>query len=456
MGTEEDILLGIDEGRGLLDRDRIPNENQSLACFSCGARMVGLYCHECGNKNDDYRRSVFSLFVELIQNLTAVDSRMWRSLRSLLLRPGRMARDFADGARSRWTSPVRFYIAASILLFGYVTLSQTQIIAVGGLHESTPTSIAKITADDSAVSPELHFFIRKNQLVTGFDPEVTRSQTDDFLRGLNAGRNGDGPEALRESIAELDAQIATASNEIERFTLQATRDGMARTLAEADPPETPRSPEDGTPDPSDAEESGDSGIELTGWAGREVSLDREGLRVLIDLMMERPELFNEQVNDALKLALFFMMPLAMLIGAIFIRGRSNAMLYDHLVHAAYLHAFSFILLLAFILLHQFTPATWLIVPYTLILLIYLPLSAKGMFGRGWFKSVLTAYSVGAIYSFVMFAAFVVIVAVAVTNVAADLTDQRARLAALSSPSQTAPPDRLEPQTGDPAPAPVED
>jgi len=64
--------------------------------------------------------------------------------------------------------------------------------------------------------------------------------------------------------------------------------------------------------------------------------------------------------------MFFMMPLSMLIGAIFIRGKERAMLYDHLVHAAYIHAFAFLLLLLFILLVQFTPIKgliWIIFPF---------------------------------------------------------------------------------------------
>jgi len=128
MGDEDSVDL---EHTGLLDADTIPNANQSLNCFSCGESMNGVFCYACGNKNDDYRRSIWSLGAELFASLTAFEGRIWRSLRSLIFKPGQMAREFSDGARQKWTSPIRLYLATSLLLFGYVALSGTQLVAFG-------------------------------------------------------------------------------------------------------------------------------------------------------------------------------------------------------------------------------------------------------------------------------------------------------------------------------------
>ena len=106
-----------------LQADDIPDANQSHQCFSCGEDISGVYCHACGNKNDNYRRSIWSLGAELFASLTAFEGRIWRSLRSLILKPGTMAREFADGARQKWTSPIRLFLATSLLLFGYIAMS---------------------------------------------------------------------------------------------------------------------------------------------------------------------------------------------------------------------------------------------------------------------------------------------------------------------------------------------
>jgi len=110
METEGELDI---DGMSLLDSDTIPNDNQSLNCFSCDEPMTGLYCMACGQKNDNYRRTIWSLFGELLVSVTAYDGRMWRSLRSLIFQPGVMSRKYADGARQKWTSPVRLYLAIS-------------------------------------------------------------------------------------------------------------------------------------------------------------------------------------------------------------------------------------------------------------------------------------------------------------------------------------------------------
>ena len=96
------------------------------------------------------------------------------------------------------------------------------------------------------------------------------------------------------------------------------------------------------------------------------------------------------------------------------------MLYDHLVHSAYIHAFSFLLLFVFILLVQLTSLPGLLYVYTLILLIYLPLSAKRMFERGWFKSILTSYGVGIFYTFIMMIVLTVLIFMGLSDIAKDV------------------------------------
>ncbi|MFB9372853.1 DUF3667 domain-containing protein [Algimonas porphyrae] len=432
MGTEDEILLALDEGRGLLDQDDVPNQNQSLNCFACDAPMVGLYCHKCGNKNDNYRRSVWSLGIELFQNLTAFDGRMLRSLKSLILKPGQMSRDYSNGARQRWTSPIRFYIATSLLLFGYIAISQTQILAVGTIEEANPRSIVKVSTGADTLSPRLLFFVRKDRMIQLQDQDELDRNAENFLRGFrDATEDVDSTDGLAEAIAELDSQIEDSVIEAERRMLIQTRDSLQARLDRKEAEQA----QDSSPGSQNSNaDANDSQLSFTGINGQEISLNREGMNALYRMVLQHPETINTRVNNDLKLAMFFMMPFAMLMGAIFIRGRETAMLYDHLVHAAYIHSFSFILLFVFILLNQYTAAPALLLIYTIILLIYLPISAKRMFKRGWFKSFLTAYGVGAVYTLVMLLVFFLIVVLALQELAFDLSEQQARFGNSSTPT----------------------
>lgn len=402
--------------QGLLDQDNVPNENQSLTCFSCDEPMTGLYCRACGNKNDNYRRSVWSLGLELFQNLTAFEGRMWRSLISLISRPGRMARQYADGARQKWTSPIRLFLATSLLLFGYIAVSGTQIVALGDIVQNDRPSEAgiRIDAQDGQYNQRLLWFVRQSHMKT---PPLER---------LNAAREGldfnfnpgeeRTAESLRESIADLDQQILDANSEIAIGALKTTRDALQNDLDTIQLEKLNAEIQD----PVENAESGDL-LRFNGLNGETITLDNAGMSELYVRILENPAVINNQLNTQLKWAMFFMMPFAMFMGAIFIRGRKTAMLYDHLVHAAYVHAFSFLLLFCFILLAQYTSAPGLVGWYTLILLIYLPISVKHAFQRGWFKSVLTAYGVGFVYTLIVIILSILIVGSALATIASEIS-----------------------------------
>lgn len=51
-----------------------------LACLSCAATITGPYCANCGQRNDDLRRSTFVLFKDFIADTFSFDSRMWKTL----------------------------------------------------------------------------------------------------------------------------------------------------------------------------------------------------------------------------------------------------------------------------------------------------------------------------------------------------------------------------------------
>lgn len=442
MGSEEQNLLSeiSTQDTSLLDADSVPNANQSLTCFSCEEPMTGLFCYACGNKNDNYRRSVWSLGSELFQSLTAFEGRIWKSLFSLIFKPGQMARDYADGARQRWTSPIRLFLATSLLLFGYIVLSSTQIIVLGDIETGDDRSKQGINfeVDEEDYNQRLLFFVKESNLKTPPDNQVSLLPE---AFNLNIGQNR-SPESLRKAIDDLAVEIDEANSEIAKQALTATRDGLIVSLAEKeskavtapDPPtqegdsapQAPLTPETNVPGTEEAaSENGGGSMSFSGLNGDVITLDGQGMSELYARILRNPAVINNQLNTKLKWAMFFMMPFAMFMGAIFIRGRETAMLYDHLVHAAYVHSFSFLLLFAFILLSQYTSIQWLILWYTAILLIYLPISVKRTFRRGWFKSFLTAYGVGSLYTLTITFVAMVIVASSLQSIASDIADNSA-------------------------------
>lgn len=419
------------QSTALLDADKIDNANQSLHCFSCGEDMSGLFCAACGNKNDNFRRSIWSLAAELFASLTALEGRIWRSLRSLFFRPGRMAREFADGARQKWTTPIRMYLAASILLFGYIALTQTQLIAFG------PAGGNEVRAADNGqiLAPRVFLMERRSQIKKMVpEAEITRMQKN--LESVVDG-DMDRPRAalereltvIDESLASIDQQIGKSPAGFVRKQLEQTR---ASFLARKTKLQSAVQGAQQEPAASTDSEAGDDKSESEDYSGGNTltfsspsgessfTLDAQGMQTAAAIALREPERVNSAVNKYVSQIMFFMMPLSMVLGALFIRGREKAMLYDHLVHAAYIHAFAFFLLLLFIILVQFTPIGGLPWVYLLIMAIYLPISAKNMFGRSWPKTIIASYGVGLIYTMNMAVILTGLLIWGVLDIAADV------------------------------------
>jgi hypothetical protein len=95
------------------DRERPPLTH----CENCGAPLTGHWCAKCGQPAIDYRRSFRYIVVDLLDEFLNWDSRFFRTLGLLLVRPWKLTNEFLAGHRVRYVHPLRLYLLASILFF---------------------------------------------------------------------------------------------------------------------------------------------------------------------------------------------------------------------------------------------------------------------------------------------------------------------------------------------------
>jgi hypothetical protein len=88
----------------MADIERVPD-----ACTNCGATLLGEFCHAC--------RRLGHLLGQFVGSVTDLDGRIWRTIRALLFQPGLLAREYFEGRRSRWLSPVSLFLALSVVYF---------------------------------------------------------------------------------------------------------------------------------------------------------------------------------------------------------------------------------------------------------------------------------------------------------------------------------------------------
>ena len=104
--------------RVLRRKDESDEEVRALpSCLNCGASLGGQYCGNCGQRERSRLISLWELIREAFGDLFELDSRLWQTLVPLLIRPGKLTRDYLRGRRARFMPPFRSYLVLSVVFF---------------------------------------------------------------------------------------------------------------------------------------------------------------------------------------------------------------------------------------------------------------------------------------------------------------------------------------------------
>ncbi|MCM4150871.1 DUF3667 domain-containing protein [Arenibacter sp. N53] len=90
---------------------------ENAECKNCKTQFTGKYCPNCGQSVYEFEKPFRFLIVDLAGNIFAFDTRIWKSMTSLIFRPGKFAQEYLSGYRARYMSPFRLYIFMSFIFF---------------------------------------------------------------------------------------------------------------------------------------------------------------------------------------------------------------------------------------------------------------------------------------------------------------------------------------------------
>ncbi len=120
------------------------SESEFITCKNCESEFVGNFCPHCGQSTKDYEKPFGFLIYDLMGNIFAFDTRLWKTLIAVLFQPGKMAKEFVVGRRVRYMPPFRFYVFVSFIFFlmlSYVTQDNIgKENSVVKLHPGLPDS----------------------------------------------------------------------------------------------------------------------------------------------------------------------------------------------------------------------------------------------------------------------------------------------------------------------------
>ncbi|WP_207904680.1 DUF3667 domain-containing protein [Novosphingobium sp. PhB165] len=125
---------GADGGKG---------HTHESACLNCGTTLVGSHCHACGQAAHVHR-TLGAFFHDLMHGVFHFEGKIWRTLPMLIRHPGKLTREYIDGRRASYVSPIALFLFCVFLMFG--VFHATEEPENLGAKMTSPTELAKAIA----------------------------------------------------------------------------------------------------------------------------------------------------------------------------------------------------------------------------------------------------------------------------------------------------------------------
>lgn len=163
------------------------SEHLMRPCLNCGNPDVGKFCPDCGQRSHTPVHSIGHFVGEAFEALTHVDSRLWRTLWSLVAKPGFLTREYINGRQVRYLPPVQLYLVLSVLFF----------VLARSLGSEGPIALEVRAADTAQLSGPARAEAYCSQL--GYDGPFAEKIRPRLIAGCR-GAALDGGEALLDAF----------------------------------------------------------------------------------------------------------------------------------------------------------------------------------------------------------------------------------------------------------------
>ncbi|MBS1604435.1 MAG: DUF3667 domain-containing protein [Bacteroidetes bacterium] len=324
--------------------------------MNCGTIVGERYCTHCGQENTEPKESLGHLIGHFFEDVTHFDSKLFTTLKDLVLRPGFLTKEYVAGRRVRYLNPIRMYIFISAVFF-------LALFAGHGGGEGHDGG--------GEAAGEGHAVNLYRQRVA----DSLREAEGDSIRG----------KVNKEIAARLDtAEHYKAGEESIFFSIGSGGkividlvENKYNSLREFD------SVESRLPDSS--KHTG-----FWGWvARRNMKLkEKEGGRVHIRI--------EKDLEHTIPKLMFVLLPLFALYTGWFY-SRKKYYYVQHAIFSIHFHSLAFLVFLVLTLVSLMTESVGLVAGGYLVVFLYLVAALRGMYGQGWGLSLLKGMAITVLY-----------------------------------------------------------
>ena len=331
-------------------------------CPNCRNPLIGPFCAVCGQPHNTHRRSVRHLIHEFVKDVVSFDSRILRTTRALLLRPGELPNAFRDGRTQPYVPAVRLYLFVTLLFFLFLS-------ATGLAFVQFELQVKTVVYSHDAAG---HVYLTTNG----------KKQQLDWLKSDAAGNMSLTDTSSAVPLPSMKADGHTVDNNVSSNMRFFQRIGRVRSVV-----------------PPDVKEALDNFQKESTKAQADNNWFVKGLADTLIRVETDPAALNGPLTTWIPRILFVLLPLFALLLALFYRSRRKDYLFvDHLVFSLTMHSFAFVLLIAAAVLAQVMSGGWVAFLTWVLLSAYFFLSLKFFYGQGWFKTAVKFVGISFVYA----------------------------------------------------------
>ncbi len=336
-------------------------------CPNCGSSLIGPYCAVCGQERDTHRRSVFGLLHDFFVDIANFDSRLLRTARALLFRPGELPRAFREGRTRAYVPALRLYLFVSLIFFLVlsfygIAILQLQVVA-------TPLKVIRDAKGNT-------FFANP-----GYDPKAEDAKYVPKLIPISKEKaNQPGGPYNYSTDTYFFAPIGSHHSNLSPAAFAR----LKKASVEMDIDDEQKAAQ--TPANRAKTKKVRNWLETRVYGG-------------IQRLAADPAALNGPLTTWIPRVLFLLLPLyAILLAMFYWRQRKKYYFVDHLIFSLTVHTFTFVALLAAVGLAQFLPGGLVAWSILAVISLYLFLSLKSFYEQGWFWTSVKFVFISGIYT----------------------------------------------------------
>ncbi len=360
-------------------------------CPNCGhpLELSDRYCPSCSQANSTKHLTMKDFFDEFFADLVNFDTRLVRTLYTLLWKPGRISKDFIAGKRMSYVNPFRLLLSLAIIYF--LMLSFTGDFDRYDRYGRSPSGNIDLIPDGWNV--DLDMDDQEEQELLNLMDSISSKELDSAdqvklenlqIKGLEGLKALDSLNLTGKDSLSLKQTLKNTKERRDSLKLANPRayfdsingSWLNRTLKKADFFITIID--------KDSTYSYDEAVEKHGLPDNVENQFAFGVADSIDHLNRQPGGFLKEFISTVPFAIFLFLPLfTVFLWLVYIRKKYNYT--DNLVFSFYSQALFFILLIVSFLIDQIFGTTsigWFI----LIFAVYLFLGMRRFYGQGWFKT----------------------------------------------------------------------